>query len=389
MHKKNILIVITNFRHGGTNKSLQNLLSQLNASQYKVDVFAMEHYGPYRRMLSNCTILRPNIWLHALITHYSDTAGVIRFRSLTIKMLSKFFRLFNIYFENYLYKNLVTRMSKIKKYDKVIAFSEGVPTAFVSYFNNKNKIAWIRCDYSRYMELNGHNDETKIYDVYESIVCVSEYTKNIFTRIYPNFEPKTHAIHNIIDADSFIKLSKMENLGLRFNKNCFNIISIGRIDRVKRFDKIPEIASILSAQGLCFNWYLIAPMGENEEQKSLKQNIQKYKVEDCFFLIGEKDNPYPYIANCDLLVNLSTSEACPNVVNEAKILHTPVICTDFGSAPEFIQNGINGFISPIENIPEAIGLLIKNKNEYNRLKKNIEHFSYGNKELLEKIYSIL
>ena|GEM_PF-7133817 len=81
------------------------------------------------------------------------------------------------------------------------------------------------------------------------------------------------------------------------------------------------------------------------------------------------DNPYSYISQADLIVNTSISEAAPNVINEALILHVPVICTNFGSAKEYVDNDKNGYIVPIEKIAEKVELLIKNISEYNRIKK--------------------
>ena len=107
------------------------------------------------------------------------------------------------------------------------------------------------------------------------------------------------------------------------------------------------------------------------------------------FYVGEKDNPYPFIEKADLLVNTSLSEACPYVINEAKVLHTPVICTDFGSSKEFIQDGVNGFIRPIESISDAIIEFITNIELQIKIKNNLNHFEYNNSSILEQIYRII
>jgi hypothetical protein len=39
---KNILIIITRYRHGGIKKSLTNLLIAIDTNKYSVDVFAMD-----------------------------------------------------------------------------------------------------------------------------------------------------------------------------------------------------------------------------------------------------------------------------------------------------------------------------------------------------------
>src|SRR5690606_23086485 len=157
---------------------------------YKVDVFAMVHYGPYKDMLSNCTILPEDKWVSALIAHYGDTKGTARIRSFMVKLLRIFGAKFNINITDWLFKKTAQSLMADKIFDAVIAYSEGVPTTFASHIHHPNKIAWIHCDYSSYMKLNNQPDEKEIYNSYKSIVCVSEYTKNEFCRIIPEMESK-------------------------------------------------------------------------------------------------------------------------------------------------------------------------------------------------------
>jgi len=386
---KNILFVITSFRHGGTNKSLENLLSLLDTEKYQVDVFAMEHYGPYESKLPNCTILPKDKWLHALIAQFRDTKGITKLRSITLKVLRKLMTSLGMNLSEYLYKNAIHSISKNKSYDTVIAFSEGAPTAFAQHFKAPNKIAWIHCDYESYMLLNNQPDETKMYQAFKTIVCVSEFTKDRFCKIIPSLSCKACAIHNVINVSEVKHLSEKIINEKYYNEDVFNIVSVGRINIIKRFDEIPQIARTLLDKGYKFNWILIGPEGEPQEQKCLLENIKKYRVQDTFIWIGEKDNPYPYIKNSDLLVNISISEACPYVINEAKVLHIPVICTNFGSAVEFVDHDVNGLIAPLVNIVDAIELLVKDKKQYNRIKINLEKFSYDNQTILNKIYKIL
>lgn len=382
---KKILFITTNFRHGGTNKSLENLLSLLDVKKYQIDVFTMEHSGPYASMFPNCTILPKDKWLHALTTQFRETAGSTKLRSLTLKVLRKILAGLKLDLSEYLYKNAAQAISEKKDYDTVVAFSEGVPTAFAQHFKAKNKIAWIHCDYKSYMILNNHPNETKIYQAYRSIVCVSEFTKDSFCKIMPTLDSKAYAIHNVVNVNEVKRLSEKIIDEKYYNEDIFNIVSVGRINIIKRFDEIPQIARMLLDKGCKFNWILIGPEGEPHEQQCLLGNIKKYGVEETFIWIGEKDNPYPYVKNSNLLVNISISEACPYVINEAKVLNIPVVCTNFGSAVEFIQHDINGLIAPLESIADAVELLIKNKKQYNLIKDNTEKFSYSNDMILSKI----
>ncbi|MFA5540258.1 MAG: glycosyltransferase [Bacteroidales bacterium] len=386
---KQILFIITSFRHGGTNKSLENLLSLIDTDNFKADVFAMEHYGPYKEMLPNCTILPEDKWLSALISHWNDTMGFAKLRSTIIKLLRIASNYLKINFIESLYRKSINNLIKDKKYDTVIAYSEGVPTVFLSYLNHENKIAWIHCDYSSYMKLNNNPDETKLYESYKSIVCVSEFTKNVFCKIMPEFKIKTYSIHNLVNIDIVNDLSLHPIDDKRFIKRKFNIISIGRIDIVKRFDVIPEIVNKLKDKNIDFIWYLLGPKGSGLAQNKFENSINKYKINDNFIWLGSKDNPYNYLMKSDLLVVTSTSEACPYVLNEAKVLNIPIITTNYSSAVEFIEDGINGFIVPLEKIADRIEKIILNNEIYDSIKHNLSTNGYDNNLMLNKIYSLV
>ena len=386
---KNILFVITSFRHGGTNKSLENLLSLLDTEKYQIDVFAMEHFGPYGSMLPNCTILPKDKWLHALISQFRDTKGTTKLRSMTLKVLRKMLAWLGLDLSEYLYKNAVRTISKNKTYNTVVAFSEGAPTAFAQHFTTPNKIAWIHCDYKSYMSLNNHPDETKMYHAYQSIVCVSEYTKGEFVKIMPVMEANTLSLHNLLNVTEIKKMAKEKITDTKFTTKSFTILSVGRIDVVKRFDKIPEIAAILRDREIDFVWYLIGSTGNDNSRVLLEENIRKYKVEEVFRWLGVKDNPYPYMIKSDLLIMPSRSEACPYVLNEARILGLPVITTNYGSAIEFINDGVNGIITPIESMADVIEMIITNKELYYSIKQQLLANEYDNKELLDTFYSFI
>jgi len=383
-----ILIIITSFRHGGTSKSLQNLSSIIDNNKHCIDVFAMEHYGPYLTKLPKCNILRHDKWLEALIASFDDTNGITKIRSLFIKVTRNICKYFYFDVANFLFKRTANRLSA-RNYDVVFAFSEGVPTAFTSHLAIAKKIAWVRCDYSSYSKLNNYPNEIAIYESYNKVVCVSEYTKNEFRRLIPSMAGRVYSIYNALDTSMILSAAKENINDACFTKEQFNIVSIGRIDIVKRFSKIPQIVRALIDAGCSFRWYLIGSGGQSSELTEFINNIEKYCVSNYFFWLGPKDNPYPYIAQSDLLVNTSISEACPNVVNEAKILHTPVVCADFSSASEFIDDGVNGYIIPIDQIANTIEMLIKDKQVFQKLKENISGFVYENELILKQIYSLL
>ena len=383
--KHRILFVVTYFDCGGINRALQNLLNRIDINRYDIDVFGMVPDGMFADYYKNCRVLPRHMLLSALMARYGQQTGTMRIWCLLVKVLNKVTR---GYFGNRV-KQYVAKRLKRQGYDTVVAFSEGAPTSFVRLMNHSNSVAWIHCDYSSYKQLNGNIDELAIYSHFKHVVCVAEYPRQTFLSCYPAMASRTTSIYNIQDDAMMMSLAKDE-VKESFSNDLFNIVSIGRLDPVKRLSIVPVLAKRLVDVGLKFRWYVIGPRGgTTDEFNSLIENISQQGVTDHVFYLGEKENPYAYISRADLLVNTSISEGCPYVINEAKILHTPVVCTNFGSAAEFVDDGVNGFICPIETMADTIVNYMKDGELQRMTKSNLNTFTYNNKVLLEQVYQIL
>ena len=205
-----------------------------------------------------------------------------------------------------------------------------------------------------------------------------------FGEIYPSLSERLMVINNPQSEEFIIRQSEIDDQDPRFKKDVLTLVSVGRIDSVKRFSEIPQIARQLLDKGLKFTWYIIGDGNQNELQ-NIKQNIIENHVEECVKMLGAKSNAHFYIKNADILICLSRSEACPRVINEAKILHVPVICTDFSSAHEFIESGKNGIICSIDEVANNIINLTQNHDLYKTIQDNIGGFTFDNSEILYQI----
>ena len=139
-------------------------------------------------------------------------------------------------------------------------------------------------------------------------------------------------------------------------------------------------------QSPCFSWIII---GDGDDKRLIQNEIRRNQVENEVHLIGAKDNPYPYIRAASLVICPSYSEACPVVVHEAKILHVPVVTADFPSASEFITNGDDGYICPINEIGHKIIDLYTDKFLYTNMKKRCETFYWDNSSIINQVYNLI
>lgn len=372
MAKKKILVVQMSLHTGGTTSSLKALMQTSFSKENDIDILAIcNNENNKDSILKQYIVNSDNIaqlW-------YSSTSQATRMQKLAmlpfkiIKRIPIISDKINIAIA----KHIARKAEKREHYDTVIAYSEYMTPDIVQHFKTPNKIAWIHCDYGNRIT----REEEHIFNKFNTIVCVSDYTCNSFIKRYPSLKNKVTSIYNICSIDSIKAKSKEDINDNQFDTSVFTIISIGRIATVKRFHKIPEIAKRLKDTGCTFKWYIMGG-GSAEDTDKIKTAIESNGVSGEVIMLGARSNPYPYIKRANLLVSTSESEACPMIFNEAKILGIPIVSSNFGSSYEFIKQGTDGYITSIEEMHKVIEKLITDKTEYSKLAP------VADKELLEE-----
>ena len=91
-------------------------------------------------------------------------------------------------------------------------------------------------------------------------------------------------------------------------------------------------------------------------------------------MLGFKDNPYPYMAKADIYVQTSSFEGFGLTVAEAKILHRPVVSTNFDVVYDQITDCENGLITEMtpESVASKIMELLQNEELRRHIVSNLE-----------------
>ena len=384
-NKPNILFIVPYLGLGGTTTALTSLLNCGLSEHFNIDVFSIKRKNYHTKLLVAHDIGLNNLTT-AFYGNFSQFQTKEKLKYLFLKLIKQSKR-FKPRVEKWVIKRVIQEIEHHNQYDVIVGFQEGLATRFASQFTCPRKIAWLHCDYA-----NAYREEVNELDLYngfEKVVCVSQFTRQGFVERYPALADKTVAIHNIFDAERVIEKSKATIDDARFDTSRLTIISLGRIHEVKRFYLIPEIAAQLRSAGLDFRWYILGSAGIPSELQRLTDAIHNYGMEEKVIYLGGKANPYPFLKAADLIVTLSKSEACPMIFNEAKILHVPIVSADFGSAFEFIEDGKTGIISPIADISNAIMRIFSDEKMREQIKKNISQFDFDNITIIATIKSIL
>ena len=371
---KKLLFVIPEYSHGGTNKSLENMLSLIDKMKYQISMYCLyEDGGEYYKKIFAPYILKKSrlyYWMHD--------------NEWTRKVMGLYNKLTNRNNFGWLYKREVRWLQKKNAFDVVIGFQEGTATEFTSYFkDNIKRIAWIHCDYGAWSKGIRRKVDERYYSNIDDIVCVSETAKKSFSSLFPEFHDRTRVINNVMDVKNIFQLSAIEKVYEHLENDTFRIVSIGRLSGVKQFEKIPGIVNEMKMSvHRPFRWYII---GSGASDELIQKEIMRYNLQDSVILLGAKDNPYPYIKQADLLICTSVSESYPTVINEAKILHVPVLSTNFPSVKEVLDASC-GWICNINDMPQLLTRIINNENgEYDKKKASVLKYEYSNREILQRL----
>lgn len=375
--KKKILFVIPEYSHGGTNKSLESLLSAIDEKRYEISIFCLyEDGGVYYK-----NIFKPYIIAKSLLYVLAHDNVITR------KVMGVAMKLFKNLSFNWLYRYEANRLQHKYKFDTVIAFQEGSATQFVSLINYPvNRIAWVHCDYANRFAAIEKKSELSLYCLYNHIVSVSYSAVHSFNSIYPELKDRTKCIYNLIDC-SYILRQSSQDVNFEKQGNCFNLISVGRFVAVKQFDLIPQIVrklKLLTKKSFC--WYIV---GDGNERNMVESVISSMGLDKNIKILGAKDNPYPYFKQSDLYVCTSLSESFSYTIAESKTLHVPVLTNDFPVANEVVSPN-EGWICNVKDMAFILKDIIEDKNcIYSNVKKTIGNFKYDNNAIVDTFCKLI
>lgn len=270
-----------------------------------------------------------------------------------------------------------------KQYRVAISYTEHDERALRLFLqvNAEKKIQWV----------HACNAKAQIYDwgssTIDQFVCVSEAVRANFYRLFANVRDRTHVIYNFIDAEKIREQANAPVAPFPYT-DAPVILTIGRLADEKGIDRAIVICRALKEAGLSFYWYVI---GSGRQLPMLHEMIQENEIEDRFFLLGEKRNPYPYIKQADIIAVPSRREGCCVIVEEAKILHKPIISMDVFSIHEQLTSGVTGLVVANDEEAFTAGLkqLLTHPERLQAFSQALAPYTYDNQKSLDAVLALI
>jgi len=144
-------------------------------------------------------------------------------------------------------------------------------------------------------------------------------------------------------------LSDRSKIVKRFslNPDCLYVLWMGRLTRVKRPDRVIELAKRFPEVN-----FIMAGDGE------LKEELEAKSAKNVKFLGVQSSDEMFSLA--DIVFLTSDSEGMPLTLIEGQMAGVPAIATDVGSVSEIVENEVTGFVTSIQidQIASSLGRLI-------------------------------
>ena len=387
---KKILFVIYALNNGGAERSLVNLLTEIDFTKYEVDLLLFAREGMFLvQVPDSVNIVQGPKVLEALYTQKKEQKN-IKFEvykylaTIVSHICEKGLQAQNAYRWIKFYSKITPKLEK--KYDLAIAYiSRDIMYYVDEKVNADKKMVFIHNDY----RAAGH---PKKYDEpyfrrMDALITISDTCTEVLKEEFPDLKEKIYNLPNIISSGAIRKRASEKEVEEFSEYKGIKIVSVGRLNIQKGFDFAIAAAALLKKKGLKFKWLIL---GNGELMSELSDQIKKNHVEDEIILIGSRENPYIYMKSADVVAQTSRWEGKSVVLDEAKIIGTPIVTTNYPTAKDQIINEKEGIIvdmTPIA-IAEGIERLVENK----KLKENIHEYlinhEYGNIEEMKKYYSV-
>ncbi len=380
---KKILFVMATLYNGGAEKSLVNLLNTLPKDKYEIDLMLFKKKGIFIDQIpDNVNLIDAPKQLTLLYSKLSPLNNFFLRKIVWTRIAQKHEANpedMRGYRWHHFYNKVIPKITE--KYDVAVSYITGEMMYFVDEkVNADKKIVFVHNDY-RENHLSKKYEEAH-YAHMDSIVSISDKCVSILKEVFPQYADKIHYLPNITSS-TMVRDSAKNGTTPEFKEGVVNILSIGRLNSQKGFDFAIDAAKLLKQHDLRFCWSII---GNGELEGELKKQIKRNGVEDEVKLLGVRENPYPYIKNCDFVVQTSRFEGKSVVLDESKILGKAIVVTNYHTVFDQVKDGLEGVIVDMtpESICDGILKMVKEDGVKSKIEEYLSSHEYGNQNEAER-----
>src|SRR5699024_6141982 len=299
-----ILFVVNNFNIGGPQKSLLNLLYDLEGKNVNIDLMILNQQDELSKYLPSYVnkISVPSKYALLMLDKNSLPINLIKnlkspkliFNTLLFIVKSKMKKYNNTKEKQKFWIDNKWNFTEFTKtYDYAIGFSGGHSIYFVhDYINADNKIGSIISDYKVF---NRDNEiDKKYFEDMTAMLAVSNKCAEIF---YELFDIQAEVFYNSLPIKLYENIDEKQ---FDYNPKNMNLCTICRLDEGKGLDLLIDAAKFIKKSKLNIKWYVV---GKGKLENWLEQEIEKNQLNNIVIPLGFIFNTGSILKKMDLLIH--------------------------------------------------------------------------------------
>jgi glycosyltransferase involved in cell wall biosynthesis len=219
----------------------------------------------------------------------------------------------------------------------------------------------------------------RIFQRADTIICVSNYEKNLIERDFPRIDLKKMTI-----IPNGINLEPIQN-ARPFEIDEKILLYIGRLEKYKNIDLIIRALKLLPD----YHFYIIGSSGSYKPE--LLNLIAEMKLDDRVRILEHVSDAekYRWLKSCSLFINLSGIEAFGITVLEALAAEKPVIVNESGGLGEFGDMFSGVYPITVDNDQnEFVELLAKAINNTKKIPIRADLNEYSWDKIVDRIENV-
>jgi len=258
-------------------------------------------------------------------------------------------------------------------HDVIIDFD----SCFYSFLRHVHvpKVAWFHFSFNQSLQQNRRRTLRigRRLQYYNRIVCISETMRQECESLFPELKNKLSVIYNAKDREAILARASESLEDTRIRQ--LYLLTVERLEESQK-----DLTTLLHAYSLLRKqWHHTEPLyllGKGHSEVYLQQLAVELGIAEHVLFLGFSSNPYPWIANCQLLIHSAKFEGLPTILIEGLMLDRMIVATDCPTGPkEILNRGKAGLLTPVGDVQamaEAMHHALTDKTLQSQLLVNLQ-----------------
>lgn len=385
---KKLVIVNNNMKVGGVQKSLCNLLWELEG-QYEITLCLFDaHGGCMEQLPPGVKVVTCRGPMRYLGLSQGQCRGIHKLLRGALALLCRGIG------RDRVVKLLLPLEKKLpEEYDCAIAFLHngtigsfygGVQEFVLHRVRARRKVAFLHCDYENSGANHPRNNRT--LRRFDRIAACSDGCRQAFLRVMPDMEEKCATVRNFHPYAQIRSLA--EEKVVPYEKGKIHGLIVARLAHEKGIER--GILAVEQARKAGFDMVLHL-VGSGGMEPQLRQMVQQQGLEEAVRFHGEQVNPYPYMAGADLFLLTSYHEAAPMVVDEAVCLGLPVLTVRTTSSHDMVTQRAAGWVCDNDQqaLNEALLEILRHPDRLKAVKTDLQNQTVDNSAAAQQLRALI